>query len=80
MNQEKQIRIIKLKETAKKTSLSINTVLKLMRDGDFPARISLTPDHRRFGWIENEVDEWLLDRKKFAIDCKNRNMKKQVCN
>ncbi|MBF0315782.1 MAG: AlpA family phage regulatory protein [Oligoflexia bacterium] len=78
MNQDKQIRIIKLKETAKKTSLSMNTVLKLMRDSDFPERISLTPDHRRFGWIENEVDELLLSRRNVAIDCKNRNRK--VCN
>lgn len=63
MIQEHSLKIIKLKEVAKKTSLSTNSILKLMRESDFPQRIALTDNNKRFGWMESEVDSWLLCRR-----------------
>lgn len=43
------------------TGLSRTTRWRLERDGNFPARRSLTGS-RAVGWLADEVDAWIADR------------------
>lgn len=54
------LRFIRLKAVRDRTGLSRSTIWRLERRGEFPR-------HRRIsvnavGWIESEVDEWVLSR------------------
>jgi prophage regulatory protein len=53
-------KIIRLPEAIKKTGLSRSTIYSLVKQGDFPKQIKLTP--RTMGFLESEVDQWLSDR------------------
>ena len=54
------IRILLSPEIEQKTGLSDTTRWRLERRGEFPARVQLSPG--RIGWIESQIDEWLLAR------------------
>ena len=60
------MRILKAKEVAERTSISIPHIRRLAREGKFPKPVSLTEN--RSGWLETEVDEWIsnCDRKHHA--------------
>ena len=45
-----------------KVGLSLPTIWRMERNGQFPSRIQLGA--RRIGWYEHEVDEWLEGRKR----------------
>ncbi|OYD49007.1 helix-turn-helix transcriptional regulator [Acidovorax kalamii] len=49
-----------LVNTAQYVALSVTTVQKLVRDGDFPAPRRLSG--RRVGFLVREIDEWLEAR------------------
>ena len=51
------MRILKAKEVAERTSISITHIRRLAREGKFPKPVSLTEN--RSGWLETEVDEWI---------------------
>ncbi len=52
--------IIDIKKVIKKVDLSAVTIWRMERRGEFPSRIKI--GHRRVGWVESELDEWLTDR------------------
>ena len=54
------MRILKAKEVAERTSISIPHIRRLARDGKFPEPIPLTEN--RSGWLEVDVDEWISER------------------
>ena len=54
------MRILKAKEVAGRTSISIPHIRRLARDGKFPEPILLTEN--RQGWLEQDVDEWISER------------------
>jgi prophage regulatory protein len=54
------MRILKAKEIAERTSISIPHIRRLARDGKFPEPIPLTEN--RSGWLEADVDEWISER------------------
>lgn len=54
------INILKLKDVLDKTKLSKSTIYNKISDGDFPKQIKL--GERSIGFIESEVNEWLLAR------------------
>jgi prophage regulatory protein len=54
------MRILKAKEVAERTSISIPHIRRLARDGKFPEPIPLTEN--RSGWLEADVDEWISER------------------
>lgn len=54
-------RIIRDKETGKKTGLSRTTRWRLQRAGKFPKSVKLT-DHA-VGFFEDEVDDWIAARR-----------------
>lgn len=53
------MRILKAKEVAERTSISIPHIRRLSRDGKFPEPIALTEN--RSGWLESDVDEWISE-------------------
>lgn len=54
------MRIIRLKEVMDITGLARSTVYKYVAAGEFPVPVSL--GERCVGWLENEVQEWILAR------------------
>lgn len=54
------MRIIRLKDVIATTGLARSTIYKFVSDGAFPAPVSL--GGRSVGWVESEVEEWIMER------------------
>ena len=54
------MRIIRLKEVTYSTGLARSTIYKYIGEGTFPKSVSL--GDRSVGWIDSEVQEWILAR------------------
>jgi prophage regulatory protein len=52
--------IIRLPRTIEKTGLSRSTIYMLLKRGEFPPKIKLSP--RAMGFLESEVDAWIAGR------------------
>ena len=52
--------ILRRKKVEDRTGLSRSTIYLKMQEGSFPKPINLGP--RAVGWIENEIERWLMDR------------------
>jgi prophage regulatory protein len=50
-------RILKAREVAARTSISIPHIRRMARDGKFPKPMKIS--EVRSGWLEEEVDEWI---------------------
>ncbi|MAQ22968.1 MAG: AlpA family transcriptional regulator [Pseudomonadales bacterium] len=57
-----ELNILKTKEVMKITTLSRSTLFRLIRNGDFPRPIELTPG--RSGFINQEILNWISTRKR----------------
>jgi prophage regulatory protein len=56
------MRIIRLREVLDTTGLARSTVYKFVSEGTFPKPVSL--GDRCVGWVESEVQSWILDKVK----------------
>jgi prophage regulatory protein len=54
------VRIIRLKEVIYSTGLARSTLYKYIGQGTFPRSVSL--GDRFVGWVDTEVQEWILAR------------------
>ncbi len=54
------MKILNKRELRTKTTISIQHITRLEKEGRFPKRVQLTQN--RVGWVESEVDEWLQER------------------
>jgi len=54
------VRIIRLKEVIYSTGLARSTIYKYIGEGSFPKPVPL--GDRSVGWIDSEVQEWILAR------------------
>ena len=54
------MRIIRLKDVINSTGLARSTIYKSIEEGTFPKSVSL--GDRCVGWVEGEVQEWILAR------------------
>jgi prophage regulatory protein len=52
--------IIRLRQAILKTGLSRSTIYTLIKLGDFPQQIKLSP--RTMGFLESEIDAWIAAR------------------
>ena len=52
--------ILRRTEVEKRTGLSRSSIYNKMKHGEFPMPIRLGP--RSVGWLEIEIDEWIVDR------------------
>lgn len=53
-------RIIRLKEVIYSTGLARSTIYRYIGEGTFPKSVSL--GDRCVGWVDTEVQEWILAR------------------
>ena len=60
MQLQKSQYIIRLRQAILKTGLSRSTIYTLIKLGDFPKQIQLSP--RTMGFLESEIDEWIAGR------------------
>tara|TARA_Y100001968_G_scaffold320125_1_gene352655 strand:+ start:517 stop:783 length:267 start_codon:yes stop_codon:yes gene_type:complete len=54
------MRIIRLKEVMDSTGLARSTIYKYIGESAFPKPVSL--GDRCVGWVESEVQDWILER------------------
>ncbi|MFZ5685523.1 MAG: helix-turn-helix transcriptional regulator [Pseudomonadota bacterium] len=52
--------IIRAKRVVAETGLPRTTILRLEKQGQFPARVQLGP--KAVGWFEDEVEAWKAER------------------
>ena len=56
----KNLFILRRKQVEQRTGLSRSTIYLYIQEGTFPRPINL--GSRSVGWLENEIDEWLITR------------------
>lgn len=54
------MRLLRLKEVIACTGLARATVYKYIKQGTFPASVSL--GDRAVAWVESEVQDWILEK------------------
>ncbi len=54
------MRLLRLNEVMVKVGLSRSSIYRRMENNEFPRSISL--GGRSKGWIDSEVDEWIMQR------------------
>jgi len=55
-----QLRLLNLEQTKAKTALGKTLIYKLVSTGEFPAPVPLTKSGSRVGWLQSEVDAYIL--------------------
>jgi prophage regulatory protein len=60
------VRIIRLSDVAEKLSISRSKLFDMIAKGFFPQPFSLIPGGRAVGFLESDVNQWILDRKAAA--------------
>lgn len=60
------MRILRLSEVIYRTGLARSTIYKLMKDQEFPQAVPLMV--RAVGWIESEVDDWIVSKVRLRKD------------
>ena len=53
------MKILKAKDVAERTSISIPHIRRLSREGKFPKPMKISDC--RTGWLETEVEEWISE-------------------
>jgi len=54
------MKVLSAADVAKKTSLSVSNVRRMVKENNFPKPFALTES--RQGWLETDVDEWISER------------------
>lgn len=54
------MRILKAKQVAEKTSISIPHINRMAREGEFPKSIKISES--RQGWLEEDIDNWIMEK------------------
>ena len=49
--------ILRLNNVKARTGLSRSTIYERIKEGDFPAQVSLGP--RAVGWLESDINDWI---------------------
>lgn len=60
------IQVIRHSQVCKKLQISSAKLFDLVAQGIFPRPFTLIPGGRAVGWLERDVDAWILDRKSVA--------------
>lgn len=60
------IRVVRHSQVKKKLQVSSSKLYDMVARGQFPKPFSLVPNGRSVGWIERDIDQWILERKKLA--------------
>ena len=55
-------KILRAPDLRAKVGLSRATIDRMVKAGEFPKPVLLTPGTRAVGWIEADVDAWIFSR------------------
>lgn len=58
--------ILRLNDVTKKVGLGKTSLYSLIKENDFPLQVKLSA--KATGWLEHEVDEWLVNRARSRMD------------
>ncbi len=50
-----------IKEVSEFLGISVSTINRLVKEGDFPPKLKITP--RRIVFVKNEIDEWIKSKR-----------------
>ena len=53
--------LLNLKEVSELLGISISTINRLIKNGDFPKKVKISP--RRMIFIEKEIEDWINSRR-----------------
>jgi prophage regulatory protein len=59
-NEDFKTSFIRLEQVKARTGLSRSTLYAYIRDGRFPAPVSIS--ERCVAWVEGEIDRWMAER------------------
>lgn len=62
------VRVLRLKDLIDKIGLQRSSIYVLLARGDLPAGFRLAHGGRARGWLESEIDSWLLARARKEVD------------
>ena len=57
------IRVIRHNQVCQKMQISSAKLFDMVASGIFPKPFQLVPGGRAVGWLEQDVDQWILSRK-----------------
>ncbi len=60
------LRILRMRDLRERLQLSPSHIFSLIARGDFPKPFVLVPGGRSVGWLSDQIDQWILDRKNAA--------------
>lgn len=60
------IKVIRHAEVCRKLGVSAASLFDMVAKGDFPKPFTIIPGGRSVGWLEGDVDAWILKRSKIA--------------
>lgn len=60
------LRILRMRDLRDRLQLSSSHIFSLIARGDFPKPFVLVPGGRSVGWLETQIDQWILDRQSAA--------------
>lgn len=61
MNNQENRPFLNINELSDLLGLSVSTINRLVKKGDFPSKIKLSP--RRMVFIEKEIEDWINSRR-----------------
>ncbi len=61
------IKVIRHAEVCKKLGISAASLFDMVAKGDFPKPFTIIPGGRSVGWLEGDVDAWIVRRSKTSL-------------
>jgi prophage regulatory protein len=58
------LKVIRHAEVCRKLCISAASLFDMVAKGDFPKPFSIIPGGRSVGWLESDVDAWIVSRSK----------------
>lgn len=58
------LKVIRHAEVCRKLGISAASLFDMIAKGDFPKPFSIIPSGRSVGWLEGDVDAWIVARSK----------------
>ncbi|MEY3937881.1 MAG: hypothetical protein RL659_722 [Pseudomonadota bacterium] len=56
------LRIVRMQELTDKVALQPSTIYAMVQAGSFPSPFKIAPGGRAAGWLQGDIDNWLLAR------------------
>lgn len=61
------VKVIRHAEVCRKLGVSAASLFDMVAKGHFPKPFTIIPGGRSVGWLETDVDAWIMERSKTAL-------------